>query len=57
MICLRMSQIHRCPPSHHEMVFLPHDIRDLGSMVIGFSVLTLLEQPEKLSKIKKSFLF
>jgi len=33
------------------------DIRDLGSMVIGFLVLTLLEQPEKLSKIKKAFLF
>jgi hypothetical protein len=30
------------------------DIRDLGSMVIGFLVLTLLEQPEYLSKIKKA---
>ena len=33
------------------------NIRDLVSMVIGFLVLTLLEQPEKLSKIKKAFLF
>jgi len=33
------------------------DIRDLGSMVIGFLVLTLLEQLEKLSKSKKIFLF
>jgi len=24
MICLRMSQIHQCPPSHHKMAFLPH---------------------------------
>ncbi len=30
------------------------NIRDLVSMVIGFLVLTLLEQPEKLSKIKKA---
>ena len=33
------------------------EIRDLGSMVIGFLVLTLLEQPEKLSKIKKKLSF
>ncbi len=33
------------------------DIRDLGSNVIRFLVLTPLEQPEKLSKIKKPSFF
>jgi hypothetical protein len=43
--------------SPNKYTGVAQDIRDLGSMVIGFLVLTLLEQPKKLSEIKKAFFF